>query len=78
MATFKNISGGPLDIPALDLHIAAAATFTVDDAAADGFRSQPVWQEATPAKNVAATPAANPITPATPTDAPAVVTEIGA
>ena len=67
MATFKNVSGGPLDIPALDLHIPAAGTFTVDDTLADGYRAQPAWEEIT-----------TKITPATPTDAPAVVTEIGA
>ena len=90
MATFKNVSGGPLDIPALDLHIPAAGTFTVDDTLADGFRAQPAWEEITTKITPGITPATPaaipgpvalavpPIAPALPTDAPAVVTEIGA
>lgn len=85
MATFKNVSGGPLDIPALDLHIAVDATFTVDDLAAEGFRNQPRWDEISPAPIVtpeivpaAVPPVVAPVTPATPTDTAPVVTEIGA
>ena len=86
MATFKNVSGGPLDIPALDLHLAVDATFTVDDLISDGFRGQPNWDEITTGitpETPAVIPgpvafAVPPIAPATPTDAPAAVTEIGA
>lgn len=84
MPTFKNISGGPLDLPGLDLHIPAGGTFDTDDAAAEGFRFQfLIWEEST----TTAAPAAvvSPVAPTVttpaavaPTDTTTAVTNNGA
>lgn len=73
MITFTNTSGGALDVPALDLHIAAGGTFEVDDLAAAGLRSQPeIWTEGL--VGTKSTPTSTPTPDATPTDAATTTT----
>ncbi len=45
MATFKNVSGAPLDIPALDVRAGVGETFDIPDAEVAGLSSNPAVQQ---------------------------------